>query len=77
MSIEQVRKFIRQLNSDEELRYRFEAFLEDEGYSFKSDEIMITACEKMRVHRHFDENIQKSSYLTGYQYWSDNGGMFF
>ena len=77
MSIEQARKFIHNLNSDEELRYRFEAFLEDEGYSFKADEIMITDYEKMRVHRHLDENIQKSSYFTGYQYWLDKGGMFF
>jgi len=68
MSIEQARIFIHQLHSDEELRYRFEAFLEDEGYSFKANEIIIIERE---------ENIPKTSYLTGYQYWLDNGGMFF
>ncbi len=69
MALEHVKRFIDQLKSDEQLRYRFEAFIAAEGYSFPLSEITITEKEELK------ESPKKRGYkrdfsnLRGYEHW--------
>lgn len=69
MALEQARRFIHQLQSDEELRYRFEAFIADEGYFFTLNEIMIAECEEMNVRCKPLDNKRNPFTLCGYENW--------
>ncbi|MEI7789236.1 MAG: Nif11-like leader peptide family natural product precursor [Chlorobiaceae bacterium] len=70
MAGEQAKKFVHQLKSDHELRYRLEAFIAEEGYSFKLHEIVIAECEDRK------ERCTNSGYkrrhpdLCGYEHWA-------
>ncbi len=69
MALEHAKKFIDQLKSDETLRYRFEAFIAAEGFSFPLNEIKITEREEPK------ESPKKRGYkrdfsnLKGYENW--------
>ncbi len=69
MALGQAKKFIDQLKSDQELRYRFQAFIASEGYSFALNEIQLTERAVLK------ERLSKCCYtrdlstLRGYENW--------
>ncbi|MEI8185284.1 MAG: Nif11-like leader peptide family natural product precursor [Chlorobiaceae bacterium] len=69
MALEQAKRFIHHLESDEELRYRFEAFIVNEGYSFTLNEIMIAECEELKERRTSLGYSRKPFNLCGYENW--------